>query len=225
MLLVTGQERGGTALFANGVALCRPIEQDPEWSWQLVPQVLAGQQRGIAAAARAVGTGRALKCPSWIFVANALGHGRFEAIVFLQRDVLDQVASLVEMMAGTTDVDWERPASVFCGPHGAWILRSAPLVGIDLDRPVEALADLWCVYTHAARGVRCVEYERMAVNPSYFAWHLRQLGVRVSEQDLASVVATHSHGPEHCVRGEGRWRTDLPAEIASRLIDRRDARM
>src|SRR5262249_22634985 len=31
VLLVTGQERGGTSLFANGVALTRRIEQDPDW--------------------------------------------------------------------------------------------------------------------------------------------------------------------------------------------------
>jgi hypothetical protein len=223
MLLVTGQERGGTALFANGIGLRRPIEHDPEWSWQLVPGVVAGDQQSARTAVRAAQTVPALKCPSWIFVANSLGRSRFEAIIFLQRDIRDQVASLVEMMAGTTDVDWERPESVWRGPHGEWVLRMAPLLGIDPGRPVEALRDLWCTYARAARGIGCVRYERIAADPSYFGWHLRRVGVSASEDDLVSVLAAHSHGAGQRVRGAGRWQTDLPTEIACRLVKHREA--
>jgi hypothetical protein len=190
-----------------------------------VPSVVEGDEEATRVAARAVRPGRALKCPSWIFVANRLGRERFEAIVFLQRDVRDQVASLVEMMAGTTNVDWERPESVWRGAHGAWVASIAPSLGIDVTQPLPALADLWCAYTRAAFGVPRIEYERVVSSVDYFGEQLRRLGVRASEPELTALLATHSHGPGQCVRGVGRWRTDLPAEVAAQLVKRRDKQL
>lgn len=217
-MLICGQERSGSALFANGVAWRRPVAQDESWMWEAVPAVLAGDRARATEILDRYRSVASLKCPSWVLLVTQLGAENFDSIVFLQRDIRDQACSLVEMMTGTTALNWHDPHEVWRGEHGDWCHAVAQHLGIDLSRPVRAMAEFWCRYTIASRGLRVLHYEDIVQSTHTFSQALYKVGIEVTNAEAGATLGEQAHGNAKPIRGMGRWKSDLPWDVVSELL-------
>jgi hypothetical protein len=218
MLLITGQERSGTTLFAKALSRCYPVLQDSPWSWEVSYKVLNKEDQIIDTLNTIPPNYRAIHCPSWVFVARYLGIQEFHNVVFFQRDIRDQVCSLVEMMSGTTQVDWRNPDMIWQGDHGMWVKKVAPLLGFDLSETIKTLSYLWCTYTFAGSNFYCINYEDFTSSALQFKMILNKVGCNLSEEELRLILSKQAHITSKPIRGVGRWREDLPVDVAEELI-------